>query len=290
MNRARRRTAVTAAALLLVAAAPLSAQPAADANPAAAQSPGPHPRLLVDEDGIAEIRDKVAAGGVHAAAWASLEAQAEQHLTYVNPEVVRANVGLEGGANGLEKPYALQNEMPTYLMDLGMAYQVSGNERYGQHAIDLMLALGDAGFPYWCCQDLGVGGLDTGLALAFDWTYDMMTSEERAEIIGDIARYEDLLLDRMLFNPTHPAARYATSNWQGVTAGGAGLLSLALTGEAGAPDRNDTYIAAAMDLVEEYLDAGWDPSVRRRQLHQLWRGRQGPTTRDLGRRHRRRRH
>ena len=94
--------------------------------------------------------------------------------------VVRANIGLPVALQGLERPYTLQNEMPTYLTDLGLAYQVSGDPRFGRRVIELLSALGDAGFPYWCCQDLGVGDLDAGLALGFDWTYQLMTPAERA--------------------------------------------------------------------------------------------------------------
>jgi hypothetical protein len=40
----------------------------------------------------------------------------------VTPQVVRESVDQIG-------PYSLQNEMPTYLLDLGLAYQLSGDVR-----------------------------------------------------------------------------------------------------------------------------------------------------------------
>jgi hypothetical protein len=251
----RRLTALGAALPLLVGGLLLSgAQP----QSVQAASAG-HPRLLFSAADVASLRVRVAAPGVPAQAWAKLKERAEGHLLKVSPDVVRANIGVPTNAQGLEKPYTLQNEMPTYLIDLGMAYQLSGDERFGRRVIDLLSALGDAGYPYWCCQDLGVGDLDEGLALGFDWTYQLMTPAERTKILHDLTSHESMLLDRMLVHPTHPAARYKTSNWMGVTAGGAGLLALALRGEPGAPPKVEAYLPLAMKYVGTYFRASVDP-------------------------------
>ncbi len=266
------RRSLTRALIALLLVAPLQPAVAGESGPrtAAAQAARtePHPRLLFSAKDVPGLRARVAAGGVPGAAWEKLRQRAEGHLLKVRPEVVRANVGIPLVLQGLEKPYTLQNEMPTYLIDLGLAYQLSGDERFGRRAIELLSALGDAGFPYWCCQDLGVGDLDEGLGLAFDWTYQLMTPQERVKIIGDMTRHEGLLFERMLLKPTHPAARYPTSNWMGVTAGGAGLAILALRGEPGAPARTETYLRAALSLTRTYLRASGDPLGANMEGHQ----------------------
>ena len=123
-------------------------------------------------------------------------------------------------------------------MELGLTYQLSGDPKYGRRAIDLLSALGDAGFPFWTQeQDLGLGDLLGGVGLSFDWTYQMMTPAERAKIVGDLTAFQDKLFVRPLFEYTNEASTYPASNWMGVTAGGAGLTLLAIKGEPGAPRR-----------------------------------------------------
>ena len=105
--------------------------------------PGPatvHPRLLFSAADVPWLRARVAAGGVPGAAWARLREQAEGLLVRVQPDAVRDSVDQTG-------PYGLQNEMPTYLLNLGLAYQLSGDVRYGRRVVDLLLALTDANYP-----------------------------------------------------------------------------------------------------------------------------------------------
>lgn len=237
----RRHLLAVLAAILLAPLTPmvLVAAPAqADAGPATT-----HPRLLFSADDVKDLRTRVSTpGSVHAAAWARLQERAEGHLLKVHPDLLRPGVCvpgepilLHGNYNGLECAYNLQNEMPTYLIDLGMAYQLSGDARYGRRVIELISALGDAGFPYWSGQDLGIGDLLEGVGLGFDWTYELMTPQERRKIVDDVTAHQDLLFVRPLFEYTNEASTYPSSNWMGVTAGGAGLTLLAIKGEPGAP-------------------------------------------------------
>jgi hypothetical protein len=189
-----------------------------------------------------------------------LHEHAEALLVQVQPDAVRHSINQTG-------PYGLQNEMPTDLLNLGLAYQLSGDVRYGRRVVDLLLALKDADYPYWCCQDLGVGDLLYGIGLAFDWSYELMTADERRDIVSAMwtPEHESFLFGRTLgYNPTNPiAANLEISNWMGVTAGGAGLTLLAIRGESGIPDNTirpfDTYLTRALDRTRSYFVHGLDP-------------------------------
>lgn len=239
----RRNLVLVLAAALLVPLLPMLTSGAAQAAPFAVTSAETvHPRLLFDSDGAAELRERIAVpGSVHAAAWQRLQEKADGHLIRVQPEVVRADVGVPVELQGLQKPYLLQGEMTSYLLELGMAYQMSEDPKYARHAIELLRALGDAGWPFWTGgADLGIGDLNMGVGLAFDWTYPEMTAEERSEIVASITAHQDTLLVRSMFEYTNEASEYRTSNWVGVLGGGTGLLLLAIRGEPEAPSGFDS--------------------------------------------------
>ena len=213
---------------------------------ARAEAPESHPRLLFSGADVPALRRRVAEGGVLGAAWQRLRAKAEGVLVRVRPELVATGA------------YKLQNELNTYLIELGLAYQLSGDARYGRRVVDLLAALGDAGYPFWSGQDLGLGDLLEGVGLGFDWSYELMTPAERTKIVGDLTAHEMLLFDRTLLHPTNAASTYPVSNWMGVTAGGAGLALLAIEGEPGAPTGLARYLDVALEKVSTYLSVGFD--------------------------------
>ncbi len=214
-----------------------------------------HPRLLFSAADVPGMRARIALGGVPQQAWNRLQEKAEGHLIRVSPDVVRANVYLPvkelvrtplnpNGTDlqGFQQPYTLQGEMTSYLIELGLAYQLSGDtvnerdERFGRHTIELLRSLGSAGWPFWTGgDDLGLGDLGLGAGLAFDWTYERMTPAERAEIVGSMTAVQDTLFVRSMFEYTNEASEYRTSNWSGVMGGGTGMLLLAIRGEPAAP-------------------------------------------------------
>jgi hypothetical protein len=240
----------------------LSDAPARAAAPDAATPPATvHPRLLFSAADVPALRARVAAGGVPASAWARLHEQAEGLLVRVTPQAVRESVDQIG-------PYGLQNEMPTYLLNLGLAYQLSGDVRYGRRVVDLLLALTDANYPYWCCgQDLGVGDLLYGIGLGFDWSYQLMTPDERHRIVSAMwtPEHESFLFGRTLgYNPVNPySANLEISNWIGVTAGGAGLALMAIRGEPGIPPDTvrpfDAYLTRAVERTRSFFVHAVDP-------------------------------
>lgn len=226
-------------------AAPMAADHSSVAASATTSATPVHPRLIFSAADVPGLRQRVTSG-VHAQAWALLREKAEGHLLLAQPEAIRARLIEYNG----------QNQLNTYLINLGLAYQLSGDLRYGRRAVDLMIATAEAGFPFWSGQDLGIGDLMEGYGLAIDWTYELMTPAERSYLVGRMTEYQDLLFVR----PIYRSVNVAASNWVGVTGGGAGLALLALRGEPGAPADLETYLADAHARVGSFLDAGFDPA------------------------------
>lgn len=286
----RRNLLLALAAVLLVPLAPvLGSSAALAATSEAASAATVHPRLLFDAGEAKVLRQRVAVpGSVHAAAWKRLEEKADGHLIRVQPEVVRNDIGdpvkdaTGSDLQGLQKPYGLQGEMTSYLLELGLAYQISEDPKYALHAIELLRALGDAGWPFWSGGvDLGIGDLAMGVGLAFDWTYERMTPEVRDEIVKSITAHQETLFVRSLFEYHNEASEYRTSNWSGVLGGGTGLLLLAIRGERYAPNGHDSsegptipniggtfparhyefddYLNKAVFKADNYFAHGFDP-------------------------------
>lgn len=279
-----RRTILSAlAALLLAPLLPLLATPAAHAETPAVATTS-HPRLLFSAADVPALRTRVAAGGVPSQAWERLREKARGHLVRVQPELVRNDIGdpvrdtTGSDLQGLQKPYALQGEMTSYLIELGLAYQLSADETegrlYGRHAVELLKALADAGWPFWTGGvDLGIGDLALGVGLAFDWTYQLMTPEERTHIVRSITAHQETLFVRSLFEYHNEASEYKSSNWTGVLGGGVGTLLLAIKGEPEAPSGHDSPEGPTIPNIggnfparhydfQDYLDravekAGW---------------------------------
>lgn len=236
--RALSRLLVAALALTLVV--PVTQQ-AAQASPI----PGAtvHPRLLFSAADVPALRARVNGGGVPNQAWTRLRDRAEYYVRTLSPDALRMGV----------LKYDGQNQLNSYFIELGLAYQLSGDMRYARTAIDMLLATADAGFPYWSGQDLGIGDLLEGIGLGFDWTYEAMTPAERAKLVNAITANEQLLFDRTLLHPTNAQSNNPISNWMGVTAGGAGLALLAIRGEPGVPVNFQTYLDSAQSKIGDFL-------------------------------------
>ncbi|MBW3560949.1 MAG: hypothetical protein KY437_00460 [Actinobacteria bacterium] len=252
-----------------------------------------HPRLLFGPEEVEGLRQRVTSGE-SALAWAKLREKVDSYTTpghpnYVNPMFVNDPTPVtvrEGGLRlGENEDWALydsifsQNEMRTWLTDLAFASLVAPDDadrrRYGRHAIELLVELSDH-WPGWNRNELGEGDLTTGVALAFDWTYHLMTAEERNLIVGS------LVADLEETNPVAPDGNFpapsvfscldrdffydqAWFNWTGVCGGGNGLVLLAIEGEefqrAGEPEEPvpdlEPWMSVARERVFPYFERGF---------------------------------
>lgn len=78
-------------------------------------------------------------------------------------------------------------EVTYRLTSLATAYRLTGDDRYLKRAKDEMLAA--CAWPTWNPSHyLDVATIQIGLATAYDWLYDALTSEERATVSKAIVR------------------------------------------------------------------------------------------------------
>lgn len=226
---------------------------------AAASGTG-HPRLLFDAADAAGLQAKASAG-VPAQAWAKLKVKVDSytdpaHPNYVSPAIVRDPTPLANPDWNYYDGFFGQNQMATYLKDLGLAYVISGDARYGRHAAELMVALSD-GWPNWTRRELGEGDLATGYGLAFDWVYDQFTAGERSTIVSSVVAE--------LPDPSNPAFEsglffrcldadrpFSNNNWVAICGGGEGLMLMALAGEPGMPSDLSPWLGVARQRVLDH--------------------------------------
>ncbi len=234
--RSMRRLALGLAAAI---AAPLLT--AVVVTPAHSQAAGPHPNLLFSAADVPGLQTRITSG-LPAQAWAMLKQKADAFTdptnpSYIDPSLITSSSSPYDGFFG-------QNQMGSVLTDLGMAYTLSGSTRYGNAAVSLLLALGNAGFPAWDNNALGRGDLSKGMALAFDEVYSLMSASQVTAFTSSIAAHETTLFDCL-----QPGFGLTENNWAGVCGGGEGLLLLAISGENGAPADTATLLTTARNRV-----------------------------------------
>ena len=134
---------------------------------AAAQEPGPHPRLLMREG----EEPQVSSESVFAKADSVIVAFSDAVLK--EPVVTRKMIG--------RRLLGTSREALKRIFWLGYTYRVHGGEAYARKAIDEMLAV--SAFSDWNPSHfLDVGEMTMAAAIGYDWFYDQMTPRERKTV------------------------------------------------------------------------------------------------------------
>jgi hypothetical protein len=234
------------------------------------QRPGPvlaagaHPRLLFSAADIPTLQARVATPE-GARSWATLKERLDAFVDSPNAWKWHLDPSTIGTRNsdGTVGAYGGQNQMPAMLTDLAFGYVITGDTKYSTPVIESLKQLAAARWPYWSdtTQYLGLGDLLRGVGLSFDWTYSAMTSADVTTIVSGLSNHLTVgplvgLRPLDVATTTLCCAAGAGSNWAGVTAGGAGLAMLAISGETGAPSDLTTLLNAAETRVNTYLGQG----------------------------------
>lgn len=194
-----------------------------------------HPSLLLTREGVAEIR---ANRGKVAAFDRSLEATfagAEKALQL--PIVVP--VPKDGGGGYTHEQHKLNYY---YMFDCGVAYQLSGEEKYARYVVDMLLAYAKLyptlgfhpmtlsktpGRLFWQTLNESVWLVHT--AVAYDCVYDYLTEQERRTIEGDLLRpVADFIMNGLEGNRTNNAVFNRMHNHGTWATAGVGMIGLAM--------------------------------------------------------------
>lgn len=182
-----------------------------------------HPRLLVNNADLERMRKLAKTDKVYAK-WVDFlikKAEATIDTPYIKHYYTNDQTLLDE-ARGLEARLPM----------LSLAYQLSGNKAFADRAIGEMMHV--LSFPDWgIAHTLDMAAIGFGVSVCYDWLYDLLTEEQRAEI-------EKALYIRHL-QPMLEAFRTPTtkwnlashwikddSNWNSVCGSAAVLTSLAI--------------------------------------------------------------
>lgn len=189
----------------------------------------PHPRLLLDEEKMEEIRKEVSDKDGDKV-YKHLASQIKSAATlYLRKKTSQYEI-----RDGIRLLY-VSWEASDIIVSCSLAYRLTGDERYAQRAYDEMEAV--CAFPDWNPKHyLDVGVMSAGVALGYDWIYNWMTPEQRATIRAGIEKHviptilEDI--NGCVGERTYQWYREGNvNNWRCVCAGGVGVAMLSMMDE-----------------------------------------------------------
>lgn len=186
------------------------------------QSPqkGQHPRLHATAEDFARIREEVKTDP-DKALWASAVIGAAEQA--ILQDVVFYE--LRDGSRLL----SVSREVERKMYSLGMAYQLTGEQKYVDRAWKELEAV--CSFPDWHpAHSLDVGEMAAGVAVGYDWMYHGFSEQQRAVIEKGI--YSNALYDANILYETAKGQMstlaIGDSNWNNIISGGISLASMAM--------------------------------------------------------------
>lgn len=209
-----------------------------------------HPRLLMRKDDLPALREKVKNDPVTASYMQDVIKAADEALT-LDP--------LPYGR--VDGPRMLQTNRKAVdrIEAMGFAYLITGDEKYARGCIDVLMNVCTDTFPDWNPYHfLDVGELSAGVALGYDWCYDVMTEEERKiveeaiynkslkEIMKDL-NFETTSEERT-FKWNSSASSAYPQNWVSVCVGGCSMAALVIG------DKNEEYGKIAGEVISKGIE------------------------------------
>jgi hypothetical protein len=216
------------------------------------------PCLVFSRMELPAIRQRVAAGQ-SALVWQELKARADDYCTpgstrYADPEKVDEPVE---GMRIQVLAHAFGRKLTEWAQTLGFAYQLTGDSRYADHGVEVLLAAArklPAADERVAKSFAGArGDLMRGFAVGLDWLGEAMTEEQRRPVEEVAAEYVRVIVAEGTNEQTWWVPHH---NFMGVAFGAAGCLSLKLRDRF--PAEAPKWIDACAERIRTWLDKGFD--------------------------------
>ncbi len=179
------------------------AQPWVPANELLARVPQAHPRLLFPKASLAEIRATLATTRKEAYEVLGRQARGALKLTPpAEPDYDKLTDPSERRMAYMESFAKMRKYHTDGMVSLALMYLLSGEEKYGQVAKDLLLGAAEWD-PDGVSSVMGRYGDEVGLGLVkssaqvYDWIYDLLSDTERAKVRKMLVARADQMLRRL---------------------------------------------------------------------------------------------
>ena len=218
-----------------------------------------HPRILATPETFDYIKSMVATD-LYAGRWYN-------NVKNNTDAILYADVPTEMGNH-------LRSLVLGRMLNLGMMFQLTGEEKYAQRAWDELETV--AGFDHWEAerQMLTTGYILKAFAIGYDWFYDYW-SEEQRDIIRNAAIEKGLAPGLSAYrNPD--GYKYQNShwirgrnNWNVTVNGGLSMMALAIGDEAQHEEMAGEILESALRSLENFLPE-WAPEGAGREGPMYW--------------------
>jgi len=219
---------------------------------------GAQPSLVFSRDDVPALQQRIA--GPASAAWAEVKARADAYCDrasgqYADPASLDAMPSGEVRLQVLGHTFG--RKLTAWVEDLGLAYQLTGETRYGRQGVAVLMAAVEripVTDPRLEKSFAGArGDIARGLAIGYDWLGELLAPEQKT-LWAQVARgyVENILAE---------AHRQGTwwvpyHNFMGVAVGAVGCLALQLREQY--PNEAPGWVEDAARLVTTWLDWGFD--------------------------------
>jgi len=218
----------------------------------------PGPCLVFSEAELPPLRERVEAGG-NAAVWQALRAQADDHCRPGSPHFADPD-GIDEPVEGMRiqvLAHTFGRKLTDWVQTLGFAYQLTGNRRYADHGIEVLLTAArklPASDERVAKSFAGArGDLMRGFAMGLDWLGEAMTDEQRRAVEDVAADYLRVILKEGTDEKTWWVPHH---NFMGVSFGAAGCLAVKLQDRF--PEEAPKWLDACAERIRTWLDRGFD--------------------------------
>ena len=218
-----------------------------------AMAPGSHPRLLFRPADLPALRAKMTATPLLKEYYGRLLRGWASAGSYLNVDLSRGGWAKFGTWALGDRPRA------DIMTTLGLAYVLTGERKYGRKCVDILLKVAQwddaaGGWGRMHFSQLANGGMLTGVSLAYDWAYDVMTDGERRTVQDALVREAQYVYSLSMDQRWWWTDPNSLNNWCGVIHGGLGLASLVVDG---VDEMADQWRRRSIEMTNSLLDVGF---------------------------------